>query len=126
MFSATLARLLREQLHLTLFAIHLSGIGQFIFLGDDDWPEFGVFAVELHPFVHVRFRIWADRVGRAFWFAHAAIDAFIGMNDEHVLAFIKAVDRAYLDAVGVFAGNAAVVHDISHGIIFLASVSQVS
>jgi hypothetical protein len=36
------------------------------------------------------------------------------MNDEHVLAFIEAVDRTDFDAVGVFALDAVVVDDVGH------------
>jgi hypothetical protein len=36
------------------------------------------------------------------------------MNDEHVLAFIEAIDRANLNAIGIFAFNAGVVDDVSH------------
>jgi hypothetical protein len=36
------------------------------------------------------------------------------MDDEHVLAFIEAVDGANLDAVHVFALNAIVGDDIGH------------
>ena len=37
------------------------------------------------------------------------------MNDEHVLAFIEAIDRANLDAIHVFAADTGVDNDISHG-----------
>jgi hypothetical protein len=36
------------------------------------------------------------------------------MNDEHVLAFVEAVDRADLDTVGVFALYALLVDDVGH------------
>ncbi len=75
----------------------------------------GILAVELHPLFHVRLGIGADRVGGAFGFAHAAVDALVRVDDQHVLALVEAVDRAYLDAVGVFAGDAVVGHHIGHG-----------
>jgi hypothetical protein len=37
-------------------------------------------------------------VDRAFWLADTAIDAFIRVDDEHVLALIEAVDGTYLHA----------------------------
>jgi hypothetical protein len=37
------------------------------------------------------------------------------MDDQHVLAFVEAVHRADFHAIGVFAGNAVVDHDIGHG-----------
>ncbi len=58
-----------------------------------------------------------------FGYAGAAVDAFIGMNDQHVLALVEAVHRADLDAVGVFAGDAVVDHHIGHGSGGLLGVS---
>ena len=58
--------------------------------------------------------IGLDRFGRAFGLAHAAVDTFVRMDDEHVLALIEAVDGANFDAVGVFALNAVVGDDIGH------------
>ena len=59
--------------------------------------------------------IGQNRLGRTFGFAHAAIDAFAGIDDEHVLALVEAVDRADLDAVGVLALDAVIGDDIGHG-----------
>jgi hypothetical protein len=39
------------------------------------------------------------------------------MDDEHVLAFIEAVDWTHLDAIHVFAFDAGFVDDVSHGTI---------
>jgi hypothetical protein len=36
------------------------------------------------------------------------------MNDEHVGAFVKAVDRTYLNAVGVFTLDAVFADDEGH------------
>ena len=52
------------------------------------------------------------RVNRAFRFANAAIDAFVGVNDKHVLALIEAVHRTHLDTVHVLAANAALIDDV--------------
>src|SRR2546421_17360 len=53
-----------------------------------------------------------DRVDRAFRLADPAIDAFVRVDDEHVLALVEAVHGAYLDAVHGFAANAAIVDDV--------------
>jgi hypothetical protein len=37
------------------------------------------------------------------------------MDDQHVLAFVEAVDRTHLDAVHVLASDAVVGDDIGHG-----------
>jgi hypothetical protein len=39
------------------------------------------------------------------------------MDDEHVLAFVKTIDGAHFDAVGIFALNAALVDDIRHSCV---------
>jgi hypothetical protein len=36
------------------------------------------------------------------------------VNDEHVFAFIEAINRAYLDAVCVFAVDAVLIDDVGH------------
>jgi hypothetical protein len=51
---------------------------------------------------------------RAFGLAHAAIDAFVRMDDQHVLALVEAVHGAHLDAVGIFALDAGFSDDVSH------------
>ena len=62
----------------------------------------------------VRARIGLNRVGRAFRLADAAVDAFVGMDDEHVLAFVEAVDGTNLDAIHLLALNAVVRDDVGH------------
>ena len=70
-------------------------------------------AVEFEPFwFRGGIGVGEYRFGWAFWNTHTAIDALIRVNDEHVLAFIKAVDRAYLDTVGVLALDAVVSDDV--------------
>jgi hypothetical protein len=60
------------------------------------------------------FGIRKDRFGRAFRFTYTAINAFAGIDDEHVLAFIKAIDRANGDAVGIFTLHTGVGYDVCH------------
>jgi hypothetical protein len=71
---------------------------------------FGHLAALFHSRLGVRF----DRFGRAFRLAHTTIDAFVGMNDEHVLAGIEAVDRADLHAVHILALDAVFGDDVGH------------
>ena len=56
----------------------------------------------------------AFRLGRAFRFADAAVDAFVGMDDEHVLALVEAVHRTHLHAIHVFALDAILDDDVGH------------
>ena len=58
------------------------------------------------------FGVRLDRVDRAFRLAHAAVNAFVRVDDEHVLAFVEAVHWAHVDAVHNFAANAALVDDV--------------
>ena len=61
-----------------------------------------------------RFRIRLDRINRAFRLANTTIDAFVRVDDEHVLTLVEAIHRAYLHAVRVIAANAALVDDVGH------------
>lgn len=90
-------------------------LGQRITLGGDDRPKQGIFAVEGDPLVHIRLGIGPDGVGRALWLTNAAVNALIGVDHQRVETFVKAVHRTDFDAVGVFAGDAVVDHDIGHG-----------
>ena len=83
-------------------------------LGCNVRPGVGELTVDLQPLLNVRFRIRLNGVNRAFRFADAAVDAFVRMDDEHVLALVEAINRTDLNAIGVFALNAFFVHDIGH------------
>src|SRR5271167_961044 len=92
----------------------LVGIGRNLALARDVGPAFGVFPVHFDPARHVAVGVGLDRLDRAFWLADAAIDAFVRVDDQHVLAFVKAVDRTYLDAIHVFALDAGFRNDVGH------------
>ena len=73
--------------------------------------------------------IWLDCVDGALGFANTAIDAFVRVDDEHVLAFVEAVDRTYLDTVHVLTFDTALVDDVRHLSLLLegwASTSELS
>jgi hypothetical protein len=70
-------------------------------------------AVEVEPFFEPWLRVGLDSVNRAFRLANAAIDAFVRVDDEHVLALVETVHRTNFDAVRVLATNAALVDDVS-------------
>src|SRR5438045_9068431 len=63
------------------------------------WPDFRVISVEREPLLGSRFGVRLDRFNRTFRLAYPTIDAFVGMNDEHVFAFVKAINGAHLDAI---------------------------
>jgi len=58
---------------------------------------------------------------RAFRFAQRAVDAFLGVDDQEVRAFMETVDRAHLHAVGVLALDARFRDDERHRTILLES-----
>jgi hypothetical protein len=82
------------------------------FFDRDIWPDPCVFRIQRQPFLKPGFAISLDGIDGAFWFANATVDAFVGMDDEHILALVEAVHRAHLDAVHGFAANAAIVDDV--------------
>jgi hypothetical protein len=79
-----------------------------------------ILTVEFNPFFHVRLSVGADRIGRTFGFADAAIDALIRVDHEHVFTLIETIYGAHFDTVGVFAGDTIVVDDIGHKSVRLA------
>jgi hypothetical protein len=87
-------------------------VGRAFFFDRDVWPNFRVLGIERQPFFKPRLSVGLDRIDRALRHADAAIDAFVGMNDQHVLALVEAVDRAHFDAIHDFAANAAIVDDV--------------
>jgi len=48
--------------------------------------------------------------------ARGAIDAFLGMDHELVVQFVKTGDRAYLNTVGELASVAFIGDDVGHEI----------
>ena len=63
-----------------------------------------------------RLGVGLDGVHRAFRLADAAVDALVGMDDEHVLAFVEAVDGTDFHAVRELALDAVLVDDIGHAL----------
>src|SRR6185503_5714515 len=90
--SVALARVRGEIfVELALFALVLVGVGRAVLLARDVGPGGAEICVHLEPFLQPALGIGQDRLCRAFRLAHAAVDAFVGIDDEHVLASIEAV-----------------------------------
>jgi hypothetical protein len=83
-------------------------------------PSFRVVSVELEPLLSARFGIRLDRLDRTFRLAHAAIDAFVRMDDEHVLTLVEAIDGADLHAIHQFALDATLVDNVGQLIVLPA------
>ena len=77
-------------------------------------PYFRVFRVNLQPFLQVGNRIRLDGLGRALRLAYTAVNAFVRVYDEHIIALIKAIDRTNLDAIQVLATDASFGNDVGH------------
>src|SRR5262245_30031901 len=110
-FSGVRAEMLGE---LVGDALPLVSVGRRLALARDVRPLGGVLPVDLQPLFHPAFAVGQDGIGRAFRLAHAAVDAFVRMDDQHVLADIEAIDRAHLHAIHVLALDASLGHDICH------------
>src|SRR6266850_199787 len=99
---------------LVLFILESVGIAGGLALAGDVGPPACHRPVELEPLLQTFFGVGQDGVGRAFGFADAAVDAFVRIDDQHVLALVEAVHGADLDTVHVLALDASLGHDIGH------------
>ena len=107
-------RLRKVLLELLGHPVELLGIRRRVALFRDIRPGGGVFGVDFQPLLEPGLSIGLDRLGRTFGLADPAVDAFVGVDDEHILAFVEAVDGTDLDAIEIFAPDAIVGDDISH------------
>jgi hypothetical protein len=87
-------------------------VGRERFFERNIWPDFREFRIQRQPFLKPRLGVRLDRVNRAFRLADPAIDAFVRVDHEHVLALVEAIHGAHLDAVHGFAANAALIDDV--------------
>src|SRR4029453_13921636 len=74
-------------------------------------PLLREFAVELEPLLEVRLSVRLDSVDRALGPAPPAVDTLVGVDNEHVLALVKAVDGAHRNAIGGLALDAPFIDD---------------
>ncbi len=77
-------------------------------------PFGAIFCIQLQPLFQPRFGIGQNRFGGAFGFANAAIDALAGVDDQHIVAFVKTIDRANFHTVHIFAADAGIGNHIGH------------
>ena len=96
------------------FAVKLLGIRRRVTLERDIGPIFCHIRIDLQPFVETRLSISLDGLSRTFRLADPAVNAFIGMDHQHVLAFIKAINRANFHAIHILALDAIFDDDIGH------------
>jgi hypothetical protein len=75
-------------------------------------PEFCILSIDLKPTLESRLSVRFYRIDWTFRLANAAVDAFIGMDDKHVLTLVKAVNWTNLDAVHVLTFDAVFIDDV--------------
>ena len=113
--SIALTRALRKVLLvLPLLAVEFLGFRERVLLDRDIRPNFGKAGVDLQPVLEIRLRVRQDRLSGALGLADPAVDALIRVDDEHILTFIEAVNRTYLDTIRMLAFDAVVGHKIRH------------
>src|SRR3989441_1494769 len=110
--SITRAWIWREVLEFVRLPLPLLRVRRGRFFDRNIWPDFRVFRIQRQPFLEPRLGVRLDRVDRAFRLADPAIDAFVRVDDEHVLALVEAVHGANLHAIHQLALDAAFVDDV--------------
>jgi len=104
----------KERLEFVGDPFPILGVGRRFPFDRDIRPAPGILGVELQPFFQARFGVWLDRLSGALGLTHAAIDAFVRVNNEHVFTLVEAVHGTHLNAVHVLALNATFDDDVSH------------
>jgi hypothetical protein len=107
----TTARVRRKQVGFVGLALPIFGIWRRVTFLDDVGPNLGIFGIDLEPLFQPRLSVRLDRVNWALRFANTAIDAFLRVDNEHVLTLVEAVDRAHFDAVHVLTFDTAFIDD---------------
>jgi hypothetical protein len=78
-------------------------------------PEFGIECGHVQ-LVFGQVFLGEDGADRALGDADGTVDALVRIDGQEVRAFAEAVDRADVDAVGVFAADAGFGDDVGHGV----------
>ena len=114
---ATYSRSTRQVWQFRCNAIPMVGICRRRNLRVDHRPQRRQLSVDLHEILQSGRDILfeEDGVGRTLGNAQGAVDALLRVNREEVGALVKAIDRTHYDAICVFALDAIVGDDVSHG-----------
>ena len=94
--------------------IKFLGVAGRIALHRDVGPFGGIFGVDLQPFIKAWFSIGLYRVSRAFRLTNATVNAFVGVDYQHVFAFVEAVYGADFHAIHIFTFDAIFSDDVGH------------
>src|SRR4030095_16375727 len=103
-------------LELVLHALPFVGVGRSRLALDNGLPHLGKLGIEPGEVLLVvgDIVLREDRLHGTFGDAQRAVDALVRIDHEEVRPFAEAVDRAYVDAVGVLALDAAFGDDVGH------------
>lgn len=108
-----------QVLELVGLAVPFIGIGQGCLAASDAFPLAALrkLSVDFDEFLLVGRHVFLgeDGFGGAFGHADGAIDALIRVDDEEVGAFLEAIDRAHVHAIGVLAFDTVFSDDVCHG-----------
>ncbi len=85
----------------------------------DGWPERRKARVDFEkiPERLRRIGVSVNGVDRALWNTHRAVNALVGVNHQEVGAFLETIDRANINAVGIFAFDAGISYYMGHGFL---------
>jgi len=68
------------------------------------------------------FILRVDSINGAFGFTKCAVDAFIGVNDQKIWAFIEAVYGTNFDAVSMFAFDTVFYNNEGHSVSLISLI----
>jgi len=105
-----------EFVDLVQFAVPLVRAGQGLPALGDHRPGFRQLGIQRDETALIlRHVIFGEyRFGRTLGDAQRAIDAFIRVNREKVGPFVKAIDGANIDTIGIFALDAVLSNNVGH------------
>src|SRR4029450_2317812 len=86
--SITRAGIWREILEFVRLPLPLLRVWRGRFFDRNIWPDFRVFRIQRQPFLKTGFAVSLDGIDGTFRFANATVDAFVRMDDEHILALV--------------------------------------
>src|ERR1700722_13200091 len=104
----------REELLLIGLVFPVIGVVRWRAFAGDVRPLCRVGSIPLEPWRGLVVAVRDNRLHRAFRLAHPAVDAFVGMDHQHVLANVKATDRACFNAVHILSTDAPLGDHVGH------------
>jgi hypothetical protein len=80
------------------------------------WPYLGETCIKSRKLALIGWHIFLgiNGVDGALWNTHGAINAFVGVYHQHVLARTEGIHRANVNTVGVLAADTRISHDVGH------------